>query len=156
MNKDIDEHELNERVAVLRKLKELLLDQRCKFQEYLTVLEKQEVSIDNEDMDKLPTYIELEQRIVGTISDLQKVIKPMEVLYKNAYPENNTEIPALQTDLSKLQTQILMQNEKNRHALRTRMSSVRTKISGIKNPYAKARSIYAQSADTAALVNIRT
>ena len=79
MNKDIDEYELNERVAVLRKLKELLLDQRCKFQEYLTVLEKQEVSIDKEDMDKLPAYIELEQRIVGTISDLQKVIKPMEV-----------------------------------------------------------------------------
>ena len=43
----IDDKELNERVAILHRLRELLLQQRRKFQEYLTVLEKQEGSINN-------------------------------------------------------------------------------------------------------------
>lgn len=79
----------------------------------------------------------------------------MEDLYKAAYPENNTEIPVLQADLSQLQTRILLQNEKNRSALRVHINSVRSKINALKNPYAKTRSVYAQSAQSAAAVNIR-
>ena len=151
----IDDKELNERVAILHRLRELLLQQRRKFQEYLTVLEKQEGSINNEDMDKLLGHTELEQKIIGNISELQKVIKPMEALYKTAYPDNKTDIPVLQADLSQLQTQVLLQNEKNRNALRIHINTVRSKISTMKNPYAKTRSVYAQSAQTAAAVNIQ-
>ena len=82
---------MSERVAVLRGLKELLSEQRAKFREYLTVLEKQETSIASEDMEKLYAHTELEQNILGNISNLQKVIKPMEALYKDA--------PALPHDL---------------------------------------------------------
>lgn len=152
---NIDERELNERVAILHRLRELLLQQRRKFQEYLTVLEKQESSIASEDMDKLLGHTELEQKIIGNISELQKVIKPMEALYKAAYPDNKTDIPVLQADLSQLQTQVLLQNEKNRNALRIHINTVRSKISTMKNPYAKTRSVYAQSAQTAAAVNIQ-
>ncbi|WP_428769635.1 flagellar biosynthesis protein FlgN [Treponema sp. HNW] len=151
----IDDKELNERVAILHRLRELLLQQRRKFQEYLTVLEKQETTIDGEDMDKLLAHTELEQKIIGNISELQKVIKPMEDLYKAAYPDNQTEIPVLQADLSQLQTRILLQNEKNRSALRLHINSVRSKINALKNPYAKTRSVYAHSAQTAAAINIQ-
>lgn len=152
---NIDERELNERVAILHRLRELLLQQRRKFQEYLTVLEKQEGSIDGEDMDKLLAHTELEQKIIGNISELQKVIKPMEDLYKAAYPDNKTDIPVLQADLSQLQTQVLLQNEKNRNALRVHINTMRSKINAMKNPYAKTRSVYAHSAQTAAAINIQ-
>lgn len=69
----LNEQELNERVAVLRRLKELLSEQRAKFREYLTVLEKQETSIASEDMEKLYAHTELEQNILGNISNLQKL-----------------------------------------------------------------------------------
>ena len=145
----LNEQELNERVAVLRRLKELLSEQRAKFREYLTVLEKQETSIASEDMEKLYAHTELEQNILGNISNLQKVIKPMEALYKDAYAGNDAEIPILRTDLSKLQTQILAQNEKNRTALRTHIDSVRLKLQSLQNPYKKTKSIYAHGAHTA-------
>ena len=151
----LNEQELNERVAVLRRLKELLTQQRAKFREYLTVLEKQETSIVCEDMEKLYAHTELEQNILGNISNLQKVIKPMEALYKDTYAGNDTEIPVLHADLSKLQTQILVQNEKNRNALRTHIDSVRLKLQSLQNPYKKAQSIYAHGAHTASIINIQ-
>ena len=151
----LNEQELNERVAVLRRLKELLSEQRAKFREYLTVLEKQETSIASEDMEKLYAHTELEQNIIGNISNLQKVIKPMEALYKDAYAGNDAEIPILRTDLSKLQTQILAQNEKNRTALRTHIDSVRLKLQSLQNPYKKTKSIYAHGAHTASIINIQ-
>ena len=43
---EISQAELDERVAILRKFRALLEQQRKKFQEYLAVLEKQEHSIE--------------------------------------------------------------------------------------------------------------
>ena len=111
----LNEQELNERVAVLRRLKELLTQQRAKFREYLTVLEKQETSIACEDMEKLYAHTELEQNIIGSISNLQKVIKPMEALYKDTYAGNDAEIPVLRAELSKLQTQNPRSKRKKPH-----------------------------------------
>ena len=152
----LSEQELNERVRILHKLRGLLEEQRTKFREYLNVLEKQEQSIADEDTEKLLAHTELEQRIIGGIGNLQKVIKPMEALYKSSHGSySQTDIPILQADLAQLQSKILQQNEKNRNALRIHINTVRSKISTMKNPYAKTRSVYAQSAQTAAAVNIQ-
>ena len=45
---EITQEELNERVALLRRFRSLLEEQRGKFREYLTVLEKQQDSITSE------------------------------------------------------------------------------------------------------------
>ena len=152
----LSEQELNERVRILHKLRGLLEEQRTKFREYLNVLEKQEQSIADEDTEKLLAHTELEQRIIGGIGNLQKVIKPLEALSKSSHGSySQTDIPILQADLAQLQSKILQQNEKNRNALRIHINTVRPKISTMKNPYAKTRSVYAQSAQTAAAVNIQ-
>ena len=60
---EISQAELDERVAILRKFRALLEQQRKKFQEYLAVLEKQEHSIEEEDTEALVAHAELEQAI---------------------------------------------------------------------------------------------
>ena len=49
----ITQEELNERVAILKRFRSLLEQQRNKFREYLTVLEKQQDSINDENTEKL-------------------------------------------------------------------------------------------------------
>ena len=73
--------ELEERVAILKRFRFLLEQQRNKFKEYLNVLEKQQNSIDAEDSEALIKHSELEQQIVKNISNLQKVIVPMNKMY---------------------------------------------------------------------------
>ena len=80
---EITHEELLERVALLRKFKSVLEQQRNKFKEYLSVLEKQQNSIESENPETILAHTELEQQVVKNISNLQKVIVPMSKMYKS-------------------------------------------------------------------------
>nr|WP_318681596.1 flagellar biosynthesis protein FlgN [uncultured Treponema sp.] len=152
---EISQEELNERIALLKKFRSLLLQQRKKFQEYLTVLEKQETSIESENSEKLLAHTELEQQVVSNIMNLQKVIVPMSELYKErgAHLEEES-VVAIQKDLDDLQQKVLEQNAKNRELLKAHIVQIRSQISSLKNPYKNNRSIYAEKATVGNLVAV--
>lgn len=152
---EISQEELNERIALLKKFRSLLLQQREKFQQYLTVLEKQETSIESENSEKLLAHTELEQQVVSNIMNLQKVIVPMSELYKErgAHLEEES-VVAIQKDLDDLQQKVLEQNAKNRELLKAHIVQIRSQISSLKNPYKNNRSIYAEKATVGNLVAV--
>ena len=152
---EISEQELEERVALLKKFRGLLQEQRDKFREYLNVLEKQENSITTENADALLAHTELEQQVVSNIMNLQKVIVPMSDLYKARGGDKRDEsIVSLQNDLSNLQTKVLAQNKRNRDLLRSHIDSIRTQIASFRNPYKNRRSIYAEKTGTGSMVAV--
>ena len=161
---EISQEELNERVAILRRFRTLLEQQRGKFKEYLDVLEKQHKSISEENPESLIAHTELEQQVVRNIASLQKVIVPMANMYKsvaasgNAVSENDKKeaqsILQLQDELTDLQEKVLKQNEINRDLLRVHIESIRTQIQNFRNPYRNARSVYAQPQKVASLVEV--
>lgn len=156
---EISTEELNERVAILRRFRTLLEQQKSKFQEYLNVLEKQQNSISKEDPDALLAHTELEQQIVKNITNLQKVIVPMNKMYmavnaNQVDSAENQEIEKIQNDLSNLQSQVLKQNEINRDLLRVHIESIKTQIKNFKNPYKNVRSVYGDQQKVAQLVEI--
>ena len=129
MSTPISEDELNERVALLKRFKELLEKQRQKFKDYLSVLENQETVIKNEDTEALLVHTEIEQQIVANIQNLQKVIDPIEQMYIASGLDSEIvgasgEIPTLKTDLVKLQQEVLNQNSKNRELLKSQMNQL--------------------------------
>ena len=146
---DISKEELEERVAIIHRFKALLEQQRGKFQEYLTVLEKQQDSITSENPDNLLAHTELEQQIVKNLSNLQKVIVPMKKLYNAGSgsaatsAQEDAEIMKIQNDLSDLQSKVMKQNEINRDVLKVHIEQLRTQITNFKNPYKNNRSVYA-------------
>ena len=79
-SENLTQEEINERIAILKRFRHLLEQQRNKFKEYLTVLEKQEKGIASEDDTVIVAQAELEQQIVSNITNLQKVIVPMEAI----------------------------------------------------------------------------
>ncbi|MCD1653905.1 flagellar protein FlgN [Treponema zuelzerae] len=152
----LSQREIDERVAVLKRFRFLLEEKRRKFRDYLTVLEKQEFAIEAEDVDTLVSHTEIEQSIVSEIQTIQKVIEPMERMYREFHPSgSDSDIPVLATDLDSLQKKVLAQNEKNRDLLKSHMDTLRQKIISIKNPYAKRNSIYASDSHTAAHIDIK-
>lgn len=152
---EISQEELNERVALLKKFKSLLIQQRAKFQEYLTVLEKQENSIETENSEKLLTHTELEQQVVANIMNLQKVIVPMSELYKERGEHLEEEsVISIQKELDDLQKQVLVQNERNRELLKSHIVQIRTQIASLKNPYKNNRSVYAAKETVGNLVAV--
>ena len=155
---EITQQELDERVALLRKFRSLLEQQRNKFREYLTVLEKQQDSITKENPENLIAHTELEQQVVRNIANLQKVIVPMSKMYKASVPMAHTaedsNIIKIQNELNDLQTRVLKQNQINRDLLREHIESIRTQIQNFKNPYKNIKSVYAQPQRVASLVEV--
>lgn len=147
MANELSAEELNQRVLILKRFRQLLEQQRQKFQEYLLVLEKQQDSIESEDTEAILSHAELEQQVVCGISNLQKVIMPMNEMYNASVRGTDSKaeksVEDLQYELNSLQNRVLEQNQKNRTLLREHMNVIRTQIENFKNPYRNNRSVYA-------------
>ena len=144
-----------DRIAILKRFRELLEEQRSKFRQYLGVLERQETVIGAGDVEAIVQHTEIEQAIVSEIQTIQKVMDPLEDMYRSAYPDAQAdEIPELKTDLDRLKGEVLSQNEKNRELLKTHMQILRQKVVSLKNPYANRTSVYASDAHTATRIDI--
>ncbi|MCQ2589919.1 MAG: flagellar protein FlgN [Treponema sp.] len=155
---ELTNEELNERVALLKRFRALLEQQRSKFQEYLTVLEKQQDSISKEDPESLLAHTELEQQVVKNLANLQKVIVPMSRMYKAGNQEisasEQESINKIQNDLTDLQNRVLNQNKINRDLLRVHIDNIRQQIQNFKNPYKNNRNVYNQTQPVAQLVEV--
>ncbi|NLC92379.1 MAG: flagellar protein FlgN [Treponema sp.] len=153
---EITEQELEERIAIIRKFKLLLEKQRSKFKDYLTVLEKQQDSISEENTENLLIHTELETEIVKNIQNLQKVIVPMSKLYNSSSLDTKEDdsIKNIKDELDDLQDKVLKQNEINRNLLRIHIDQIRTNIQNFKNPYKNASSVYAQKREVATLIQV--
>lgn len=148
MQKELSEKELNRRVAVLKRFKELLKEQRNKFNDYLVVLETQERCINNENIEAMTHHTELEEELIGDIFTIQKVIEPIEKMYKLSLPEkNDDEVVLLKSQLNKLQTQVQTQNKKNRDILQSRMLDINEKLHSLKPVYRFAASSFSTTKD---------
>jgi flagellar biosynthesis/type III secretory pathway chaperone len=150
----LSEEELQERVAILKKLRETLLQQRDKFKQYLHVLDEEKKDIENEDVQTLQQHIEIEKSIVSEIFTFQKVIQPLEHMYRSAYPYKEQSIHSLQDSLQTLKTEVLERNEQNQILLQEKMGHVHNRILSVRKPN-KTRSLYGSSAPPS-LVDITT
>ncbi|MDR3138867.1 MAG: flagellar biosynthesis protein FlgN [Treponema sp.] len=153
--------ELRERVAILRRFRELLLGQRDRFQAYLEVLDKQKDVIERRDTEALISHIELEEKIVADIFSIQKVITPLENMYRAVFPAKpgsspeSAEVPGIKSALESLKNEAVIRSERNKKLLLNQMSELRSEIKALReNPFARRSSIYAESG-TASLIDIQ-
>ena len=149
MSKELSKEELDERIAILKRFRKLLEQQKNKFQEYLMVLESQEGKITEENADSIMAHTELENQIVKNLASLQKIIVPMQGMYNAIVPgvpvADNAKVEQLQLDLANLQKQVLAQNERNRSLLQSQMSKIKNQLGNMNlmNPYRGRSSVYA-------------
>ncbi len=129
----LDTQEVKQRVAILKRLKKLLLAQREKFRTYLDILEYEESDITGGDTRKLEAHVELEKSIVKEIYAFQKVIDPLQDIYRMAYPHDDGEVPAIRDSLERIKKEVLDRNRKNQELLDRSMTVVRGKIKGLRS-----------------------
>ena len=151
-SKEISPGELGQRVAVVRRFRELLKAQRDRFQAYLNTLDKQKDVIQRGTTDDLLRHVELEEKIVADIFSIQKVIDPLEKMYQSisaekpvksgqkpgklksdeSKPGEEDEVFSLKEALIGLRTEAVVRSERNRELLTKRMVELRTEIKSLK------------------------
>jgi len=165
---EISSAELTQRVAILKRFKTLLTQQRDRFRSYLVLLDKQQNVIESGSTEDLLSYVEIEEKIVADIFSIQKVIDPLEEMYYTVVsPANqqiravhritddgNDEVPSLKASLEKLQSEAVIRSTKNKELLSKRMLELRSEIKALRNnPYA-GRNAY-RSAVSPSIVDIQ-
>jgi hypothetical protein len=152
--------ELERRVAVLKRFRELLSQQRDRFRQYLDVLDKQKGVIEGGNADDLIAHVELEEKIVTDIFAIQKVIDPLEEMYQTTFSPAQTvsteeqEVPGLKAALEELKAEAVIRSQRNRGLLAKRMEQLRLEMKTLRaKPYAIHRSAF--SGESASLVDIR-
>jgi len=146
----ISDGELAQRVAVIKRFKELLVQQRERFRSYLAVLDRQQLLIGNGSTDEIVAHVELEEQIVADIFSIQKVIDPLEIMYNTASPYlPANDVPALKTTLEDLKAQAAVRSGQNRDMLSSRMAVINTEIQVIKNNPFKSNARYSIYQDAA-------
>jgi hypothetical protein len=133
----------------------MLRAQRDRFREYLDVLDKQRDVIERGDTEALLSHVELEEHVVTDIINIQKVIDPLETMYRGlAAPGGNApvpaggeaEVPGLKAAVERLKQEAVARSKRNRSLLSGRMAEIRSEIKSLRgNPYAARRSVYAES-----------
>jgi hypothetical protein len=166
----ISSSELERRVAILKRFKELLSQQRDRFRQYLDVLDKQKDVIETGNADSLIAHVELEEKIVSDIFAIQKVIDPLEALYQSSLVpasgslnremsaptplEQSLEVPSLRAALEELKAEAVIRSDRNRELLAKRMEELRQEMKALRaNPYAIHRSAF--SSESATLVDMK-
>jgi len=144
----ISEDELAQRVAVIKRFRELLIQQRERFRSYLAVLDRQQLLIGYGSPDEITAHVELEEQIVADIFSIQKVIEPMEVMYNATGAATDADscdlsdlgtfitindVPELKATLEGLKTQAAARSAQNRDLLSGRMEEINSNIQIIKN-----------------------
>jgi uncharacterized small protein (DUF1192 family) len=153
-SKGISPTELSQRVAVLKRFKELLKAQRDRFRTYLTALDTQKDVIQNGTTDDLLRHVELEEKIVADIFSIQKVIDPLEKMYQAVSVKKTAkdgqrsgeketgeeEVISLKEALDGLKAEAVVRSERNRELLAKRMAELRSEINSLKsNSYARRK-----------------
>jgi DNA-binding transcriptional regulator GbsR (MarR family) len=160
---EIDSEELSQRVAILKRFKKLLTQQRDRFHNYLDMLEKQQSVIESGSAEDLLNYVEIEEKIVSDIYSIQKVIDPLEEMYNTVVSRaragkkktQSDEVPSLKESLEKLQSEAVIRSTKNKELLSKRMLELRAEIKSLRNnPYA-ARRTGLNNASTPSLVDLK-
>ncbi|MCL1815333.1 MAG: flagellar biosynthesis protein FlgN [Treponema sp.] len=166
---DLSSTEVDRRIAILKRFRELLSQQRDRFRQYLNVLDKQKEVIEKGSADDLVVHVELEEQIVSDIFVIQKVIDPLEAMYQASFSTNEKtdtsgnpgvlpgevqEVPSLRAALEELRSEAVIRSERNRNLLTKRMEELRQEMKTLRsNPYAIHRSLYSQ--ESAVMVDIK-
>jgi hypothetical protein len=139
--------EIKKRAAVLKRFKELLVEQRQRFHDYINILDKQKDVIENGGTEDILAHIELEENVAAGIIAVQKALEPMRFLYENVCPDSKDgDISEISSALESLKNETFQRVENNKDLLQKRMVLIRNELKNLRgNPFSKRKSIYAEN-----------
>ena len=146
--KELSQEELKQRMDTLKRFRELLKAQRDRFQAYLSAMDRQKDTIERGTADELIRHVELEEKIVADIFSIQKVIDPLDTMYKtinltDSETSGNENIINLKSTLDELKKEAVARSQRNKNLLSKRMAEIRAEIKSIRsNPYSRKQSAY--------------
>ncbi|MGI9256644.1 MAG: flagellar export chaperone FlgN [Salinispira sp.] len=139
-----DSESIEQRIKLLNRLRQMLEAQREKFHHYLNILEKQEDAIISANTEALENHMHMEHQIIRDIQEIQKIITPIDAMYRKIYPDQKEDIKHLQESLHQLREQALIHNAHNRELLIRHRDEIKQQVDNFRHSRSR-KSVYTRS-----------
>jgi hypothetical protein len=151
----VPEAEVASRILLLKRFRALLLQQRERFESYITVLDKQKEKIESGSVEDLAAHVELEEKIIGDIISIQKAVEPMRAVISESMLAAAPEARHIASAIEALRAEAADRMERNKDLLTVRMGETRAEINTLRaNPFTRRKSPFI-SEDTPSFIDIK-
>ncbi|GMO27708.1 MAG: flagellar biosynthesis protein FlgN [Spirochaetaceae bacterium] len=153
----LTDEEVAQRVAILKRFRELLIEQRDRFKTYLAALDSQKDKITGGDIEDLSVQADFEEKILADIISLEKSIVPMRELYESAFKDEAApDISELDSVLENLKTEAARRSRENTEILQKKLVAIRGEIKNLRaNPFQRSRRAVRNEAAQANFLDIQ-
>ncbi|MBN2545458.1 MAG: hypothetical protein JXB50_06660 [Spirochaetes bacterium] len=109
-----------------------LLEQRKRLEDYLLVLDKEHEDISIQDPDKLIEHINLEKNIINELVSFKKILGPLEIIYYGSPYKKDTDILNMKNKIDSLVDKVKVKSKENKEKLTSVMEKIKTDIKELK------------------------
>jgi hypothetical protein len=113
-----------------KRIRQILVSQRDRLQNYLSLLELEERDIIDEDPDRLNEHLLVESQIIDELSSFQKILSPLQEMYELSPERNDEMIEKLKNSVSRLCQDVKEKSTENKEKLDTLMVSIKARLEG--------------------------
>jgi len=109
-----------------------LLEQKKRLEDYLFVLDKEHEDISIEDPDKLIEHINLEKNIINELISFRKILDPLEIIYYGSPYKKDSEILNMKNKVDSLVDKVKVKSKENKEKLTTVLEKIKIDIKELK------------------------
>jgi len=113
------------------KIRENLIEQKKRLQDYLNILDSENTDIAEKNVDKLHAHISIEKKIVEELESFKKILAPMELIYYSSPYKKDTVIKALTESINKLAGSVKEKSVVNIDQLNGVMEKIKAEVNSI-------------------------
>ena len=116
-----------------KRIRANLVEQKEKLEDYLKLLDQQEIDINTRNADKLLSHAKVEKDVVKELSQLKIILEPLEKMYRNSDYKKDEALQGLKESIERLSENVQKKAVSNADNLTSTLDEIQKQIKQVRS-----------------------
>lgn len=116
-----------------KRIRANLVEQKEKLEDYLKLLDQQEIDINTKNADNLLSHARVEKDVVKELSQLKIILEPLEKMYRNSAYQKDEDLQGLKDSIDRLSKNVQEKAETNADNLTSTLCDLQKQIKQVRS-----------------------
>lgn len=116
-----------------KRIRANLVEQKEKLEDYLKLLDQQEIDINTRNADKLLSHAKVEKDVVKELSQLKIILEPLEKMYRTSEYQKDEALQGLKESIDRLSENVQKKAEANADNLTSTLDNLQKQIKQVRS-----------------------
>ena len=116
-----------------KRIRANLVEQKEKLEDYLKLLDQQEIDINTRNADKLLSHAKVEKDVVKELSQLKIILEPLEKMYRNSAYKKDEALQGLKESIDRLSENVQKKAVSNADNLTSTLDELKKEIKQVRS-----------------------